>query len=332
MNEKLLVATLSLALVFTATVSAGPVLNERSNAELEFLIENASKDISRQEAIVHSLSKRYGSMLKRKIAIQQFIDQENKKIEELKLSKSRSSVKPINAAPVSKKPQGLQVLQKAPKESPVLRKEKEHRKPENVIAKRDAVLEEVLKQQAKNVPPVLKSGAEKKKTSLAVTEEQKQSNIREESLKRRIAEQEVQLRKKENKIKQLLGQEKSHQGLEAKKKIEIEVNKKQQAELKACKQEQEELSKKLEKERLLAAQQQQRLIGERECQIRLALEADKNAKHERYVSQLGQLLNRQNFLLEETKKLESQIHQEEETLKTLEKTRQDVISKLLENS
>jgi hypothetical protein len=142
-------------------------------------------------------------------------------------------------------------------------------------------------------------------------------------------QQQAELEKKKNEAARVAAEKKAKE-----QKVQEGIVKKQQQAnfVKKQKKEEELLSKKLEKERLLAAQEQQRLISERECQMRLLLEADKSAKHERYVSQLGQLLNRQNFLLEETKKLESQINQEEETLKALEKTRQDLIKKLLENS
>lgn len=52
--------------------------------------------------------------------------------------------------------------------------------------------------------------------------------------------------------------------------------------------------------------------------------------HEQYVSELGKLLNRQNMLLEEGKKMELEMHREEENVKKLERKREETFNKLLE--
>jgi hypothetical protein len=384
MNVKTFLVVIFFIFVFIIAGLGSPVFADWNNPEMEFLIENARVEINKQEAVIAALYRRYENTLKRKKELLQFIDQENKKIKEVEFSKSKIPNKPLKAAPVaqkrpevkavpkvplkvvpavSKRP-GLKAVEKTSEKTQVLREEKEFRKQELSSGKRNSVVDEVLRQQ--------------EKTTLAVAEEQKQANIRKESLKRHIAEQEAQLREKENKIKLLLAQENAKKDLEAKKQKQVkflaeqkakeqeklreakdkaEAKKKQQAELekkkkeeaarisaeqkakeqksealaKQQKKERELLSKKLEKERLLAEEKEKRVIREKECQMRLLLEADKNAKHERYVNQLGQLLNRQNYLLEESRKLESQIYQEEETLKVLERTRQELIRKLLEN-
>ncbi|MCX5708725.1 MAG: hypothetical protein NTY14_07160 [Candidatus Omnitrophica bacterium] len=280
-------------LVFFAASLGKPVFAERANPELEFLIDNARKEINKQEAIVQTLRRRYEDILKRKKALQQFIDEENKKIEELKLLRSKAVVKSIKSAPVFQKRQGIQVPKKASEESRVLREEKKIRKQKQEIARRNAVQDEILRQQEK--------------------EKQQQAELE---------------KKKQGQIKFLAGQKAKEQKTQE----EILNKKRQTALVKKQEKERELLSKKLEKERLLAGEKEQRQMRERECQMRLLLEADKNAKHERYVSQLGQLLNRQNSLLEESRKLEFQIRVEEENLKVLERTREELIRKILENS
>jgi hypothetical protein len=296
-------------LFFFAASFGKPVFAERANPELEFLIENARKDINKQEAIVHSLRKRYEDILKRKKALQQFIDQENKKIEELKLSKNKLSAKPIKTAPVSGKRQKT--------------------------ARRNELLDEILRQQEKKETRI-KTAPEKQKPGKkleikAKKQEPKELEKKEKEAARIAAEKKA--KETELKIKKLERVESSSEQKAKEQKAQEFLNKKRQAE-QAKKQEKERelLSKKLEKERLLAEEKEQRQMRERECQMRLLLEADKNAKHERYVAQLGQLLNRQNSLLEESRKLESMIRAEEENLKVLEKTREELIRKILENS
>jgi hypothetical protein len=324
MNRKQAAVIIFFILVFFAVSLVKPVFAERPNPELEFLIDNARQEISKQEAIIRKLRRRYEDILKRKKELQQFIDEENKKIEELKLSKNKPSAKPVKTAPAPGKRQDLRITKEASKESPLLREGKKCREQE--IARRNAVQDEILRRQEKNAPAVLKPGIEKQKPG-KVPEAKNKIEI--ETKKKEQAE----LEKKKNEAARVSAQKKSRE-------TELKIKKQEQAEFLAGQKAKEEIIdkqrqaaqvKKQEKEKLLAEEKEQRQMRERECQMRLLLEADKNARHERYVSQLGQLLNRQNSLLEESRKLEAQIREEEENLKVLERTREELIRKLLEN-
>jgi hypothetical protein len=326
-------------LIFFAASLGKPVFAERANPELEFFIDNARKEISKQEAIVRTLRKRYEDILKRKKALQQFIDEENKRIDEFKLSKNKPSAKPVKTAPVCGKRQDIRITGKVSKESPVLREEKKLREQET--ARRNAVQNEILRQQEKEenrlkqLPQKQKPGkpveAKKKIGTEAKKKEQSELEKRNNEAARVAAQKkakETELKIKKQEQVEFLAEQKAKE----KKAKEIIDKQRQAALVKKQEKEKELLSKKLEKERLLAEEKEQRQMRERECQMKLLLEADKNAKHERYVSQLGQLLNRQNCLLEESRKLESQIRAEEENLKVLERTREELIRKILENS
>jgi hypothetical protein len=318
MNRKQASVIIFSILVFFAASLVKPVFAEQANPELEFFIENARKEISKQEAIIRTLRRRYEDILRRKKELQQFIDEENRKIEEFKLSKNKPSAQPVKTAPVPQKRPGIRI-------------------PGQGTARRNAVQDEILRQQEKNAPVVLKPGIEKRKPGKVpeakkkIETEVKKKEQAELEKKNKDAERVAAQRKaKETELK-IKKQEQVEFLAEQKAKEEI-INKQRQAALvKKQEKEKELLSRKLEKDRLLAEEKEQRQMRERECQMKLLLEADKNAKHERYVSQLGQLLNRQNSLLEESRKLESQIQQEEENLKVLERTREELIRKILEN-
>ena len=169
-------------------------------------------------------------------------------------------------------------------------------------------------------------GPEKDQERIRVSREEKEVLRREKEIAKRMRIQAAALSQEENAGKALEAEDK-------KKDLDSRHNKKsteQAALAKKQEKEREALSKKIEKQRLLEERESQRLISEKECQKRILLEAKKKTKHEKYVSQLEKLLNKQNSLLEETHKLESKIAEEEKNLEVLEKTRQDLIKKLLE--
>jgi len=289
MIRKNILVILFLFLALTASSSgqpvfAGPALAEQTNPEIELLIQDVRENIKKQEAIINSLRKRYESLVKRKKELQRFIDEENKKLKNAELLKSRSSAK-LTVRPTPIPPEG-----------------------------------KVLK------------GQEKNQEKIRVSREEKEALRREKEIARRMRIQAAALSQEENAGKAL--EEKKRLEAEAKKKdSDSRRNKKsieQAALAKKQQQEREALSKKIEKQRLLQEQENQRLISEKECHKRLLLEAEKKTKHEKYVSQLEKLLNKQNSLLEETHKLEFKIAEEEKNLEVLEKTRQDLIKKLLE--
>jgi hypothetical protein len=241
------------------------------------------------------------------IEVKQQAEIEKKKNEELRLAAEKKAREEAKAKAGELKKQQQAEIEK--------KKNEELR----VAAEKKAKEEELKAEKQEQSKFLAEQKAREQKTK-------EEAKAKAEALKK---QQQAEIEKKKNEELRLAAQKKAQ---EQKAQEELSNKQKQAALVKKQEKDQELLSKKLEKERLLAVQQQQRLISERECQMRLLLEADKNAKHERYVSQLGQLLNRQNFLLEETRKLESQIYREEETLKALEQTRQDLIRKLLENS
>jgi len=178
------------------------------------------------------------------------------------------------------------------------------------------------------IPPERKAlkGQEKDQEKLRVLREEKEALRREKEIAKRMRIQAAALSQEENAGKALEAEGK-------KKDLDSGRNKKsteQAALAKKQEKEREALSKKIEKQRLLEERESQRLISEKECQKRILQEAKKKAKHEKYVSQLEKLLNKQNSLLEETYRLESKIAEEEKNLEVLEKTRQDLIKKLLE--
>ncbi len=350
MNIRRILIVLSSVLIFSNPGFAQPVLPGQTNSEFEALIQTARDNINKQEAVVRSLRKRYENILKRKKQLQEFIDQTNQQIKEAELQKSRPLVKTAKPMTGSLKPEISRVSEKASEKKRLLGEEKERRAQEQKTKKRNAVLEQVLRDREKAMAGALKAREEKAKKEFGDLQSRQLAEQKSRSLQRRISAKETELAIKEKNKKELQAQESARKAQESArqaqeekdrlkaqiKKQELEIRRnsamiKQEALAKKKEQEKEALSRKIEKQKLLAEKEKQRILSENECQKLLLLEAEKKAKHEKYVSQLEKLLNRQNCLMAETRQLEMQIQREEENLKVLEKTRQDLIDKLLKN-
>lgn len=331
MNIKKILIVSSLVLAFSGISFAQPALTGQTNSEFEVLIKTARDNINKQEAVVRSLRKRYENILKRKKQLQEFIDQTNQQIKDAELAKSKPLVKTAQPMISAAKPEISRVSEKA-------------------SGKRNAVLEQVLRDQEKAMAVALKAQEEKGKKASVDLQSRQKTEQKSRSLQRQIAAKETELAIKEKKKKELQAQESNRKAQESARKVQEEKEslkaqiKKQEEEIrrnnamikqealaKKKEQEKEALSRKIEKQRLLDESEKQRILSENECQRVLLLEAEKKAKHEKYVSQLEKLLSRQNCLMAETRQLEGQIQKEEENLKILEKTRQGLIDKLLKN-
>jgi hypothetical protein len=307
MNSKKILIFLSLISVLTAASFAQAALPAQSDSEIELSIQAARDNIDKQEAIVKSLRKRYENILKFKKQLQEFLDRENKRLKDaVELVKAKPQVKTASPQVSSPKREIYRPKEKAPEKARVTLRDKELQPGEQKLDERKAELERALEEQEKARAIVLKGREESRKKELQAQESERNKALEEKKrLEEKIKQQDLDLQRSKKMLEQEL------------------LAKKRQDEKDA-------LNKKMEKQRILAQQEEQRLKSENECQKRLLLEAEKKAKHEKYVCQLEKLLNRQNYLMAETRQLENQIQTEEESLKILEKTRQDLIDKLLE--
>lgn len=286
---------------------ANPVLTvsaEPSNAELEFMVENAREELAAQGEAIKKLRQKYEAILEKKKEIQSFLDEQNTE-NILKTGKDDAALrnraqeqaivqleKNSQCRLLPKKTKGLKNKIKCPVKQGLTKKTREEIKQEE--PEESARKKEEADWQALDM---------KRQKELQALERKKAAQVLEEEKIKKLEEQKQELsRKKEELKRQKLA--------EAKQK------------------EQARLDKKLEQERLQSEEKENSLIADRERQLKRLLEANNKAKHDKYVSSLKALEERQNNLLKASKNFELELNQEEESLNLAEKKWAEAFQKL----